>query len=102
MTALSAGVADVAPSATPEPNVPRGRGIDGGITEQIHALEDAPSAAPPLLHGLAQRLQDETRMHVYVADNPLTAVVMGTGMILEKPEFYRETLTSMQRKSTIR
>lgn len=35
--------------------------------------------------GLAQRLQDETRMHVYVADNPLTAVVMGTGMILEKP-----------------
>ncbi len=54
-----------------------------------------------LLHGLAQRLQDETRMHVYVADNPLTAVVMGTGMILEKPEFYRETLTSMQRKSTI-
>lgn len=55
-----------------------------------------------LLQGLAQRLQDETRMHVYVADNPLTAVVMGTGMILEKPEFYRETLTSMQRKSTIR
>jgi hypothetical protein len=37
-----------------------------------------------------------------VADNPLTAVVMGTGMILEKPEFYKETLTSMQRKSTIR
>ena len=55
-----------------------------------------------LLQGLAQRLQDETRMHVYVADNPLTAVVMGTGMILEKPEFYRETLTTMQRKSTIR
>ena len=55
-----------------------------------------------LLQGLAQRLQDETRMHVYVADNPLTAVVMGTGMILEKPEFYRETLTSMQRKSTVR
>jgi rod shape-determining protein MreB len=55
-----------------------------------------------LLHGLAQRLQDETRMHVYVADNPLTAVVMGTGMILEKPEFYHETLTSMQRKSTVR
>jgi hypothetical protein len=27
---------------------------------------------------------------------------MGTGMILEKPEFYHETLTSMQRKSTVR
>ncbi len=55
-----------------------------------------------LLQGLAQRLQDETRMHVYVADNPLTAVVMGAGMILEKPEFYRETLTTMQRKATLR
>ena len=55
-----------------------------------------------LLQGLAQRLQDETRMHVYVADNPLTSVVLGTGMILEKPEYYQETLSSMQRKSTIR
>lgn len=55
-----------------------------------------------LLQGLAQRLQDETRMHVYVADNPLTSVVVGTGMILEKPEYYKETLTSMQRKATIR
>ncbi len=55
-----------------------------------------------LLQGLAQRLQDESRMHVYVADNPLTSVVVGTGMILEKQEYYKETLTSMQRKVTIR
>jgi rod shape-determining protein MreB len=55
-----------------------------------------------LLQGLAQRLQDESRMHVYVADNPLTSVVVGTGMILEKPEYYKETLTTMQRKATIR
>ena len=41
-------------------------------------------------------------MHVYVADNPLSSVVLGTGMILEKPEHYAETLTTMQRKSTIR
>ena len=55
-----------------------------------------------LLQGLAQRIQDENRMHVYVADNPLSSVVLGTGMILEKPEHYAETLTTMQRKSTIR
>lgn len=55
-----------------------------------------------LLQGLAQRLQDESRMNVYVADNPLTSVVVGTGMILEKPEYYRETLTTMQRKGAIR
>ena len=41
-------------------------------------------------------------MHGYVADNPLTSVVLGTGMILEKPEYYQETLSTMQRKSTIR
>lgn len=55
-----------------------------------------------LLQGLAQRLQDETRMHVYVADNPLTCVVLGTGMILEKPEYYRETLSTMQRHGALR
>ncbi len=51
-----------------------------------------------LLHGLAQRLQEETRIHVYVADNPLTAVVVGTGMILERPEYYQETLARLQRR----
>jgi rod shape-determining protein MreB len=55
-----------------------------------------------LLQGLANRLQDETRIHVYVASNPLTSVALGTGMILEKPEYYRETLATMQRKSAIR
>ena len=51
-----------------------------------------------LLQGLAQRIQDETRITVYVADQPLTSVVMGTGMILERPEYYRDTLTSAGRR----
>lgn len=51
-----------------------------------------------LLQGLAQRIQDETRINVYVADNPLTSVVVGAGMILERPEYYRDTLTNVQRK----
>ncbi len=52
-----------------------------------------------LLQGLGQRIQDETRINVYVADNPLTSVVVGTGMILERPEYYRDTLTSVRRRS---
>ena len=52
-----------------------------------------------LLQGLAQRVQDETRISVYVADEPLTSVVLGTGMILERPDYYRDTLTSIRRRS---
>ncbi len=51
-----------------------------------------------LLQGLAQRVQDETRISVYVADEPLTSVVLGTGMILERPDYYRDTLTSVRRR----
>ncbi len=51
-----------------------------------------------LLQGLAQRVQDETRINVYVADEPLTSVVLGTGMILERPDYYRDTLTSVRRR----
>lgn len=35
------------------------------------------------LGGLAERLSKETKMHVYVADDPLTCVVRGAGQFLE-------------------
>ena len=94
--------------------------LTGSVEVIVDAVKDTLDDTPPelvadlmehgivlagggaLLQGLAQRIQDENRMHVYVADNPLSSVVLGTGMILEKPEHYAETLTTMQRKSTIR
>ncbi len=94
--------------------------LTGSVEVIVDAVKDTLDETPPelvadlmehgivltgggaLLQGLAQRIQDENRMHVYVADNPLSSVVLGTGMILEKPEHYAETLTTMQRKSTIR
>jgi rod shape-determining protein MreB and related proteins len=94
--------------------------LSGSVAVIVDAVRDTLDETPPelvadlmehgvvlagggaLLQGLAQRLQDETRMHVYVADNPLSSVVMGAGMILEKPEYYRETLSTMQRKTAIR
>ncbi len=94
--------------------------LTGSVDVIVDAVKDTLDETPPelvadlmehgivlagggaLLQGLAQRIQDENRMHVYVADNPLSSVVLGTGMILEKPEHYAETLTTMQRKTTIR
>ncbi len=41
-----------------------------------------------LIKGFAEVLAEEVKMPVYVADNPLTCVVRGTGIILEKlPQF---------------
>ncbi|NOZ06186.1 MAG: rod shape-determining protein [Chloroflexi bacterium] len=50
-----------------------------------------------LLLGLAQRLSEETKMHVYVADDPLTSVVKGAGMVLEELDTLRKVLAPTQR-----
>jgi len=45
-----------------------------------------------LIKGFAEVLAEEVKMPVYIADNPLTSVVRGTGIILEKLEEYRDIL----------
>ncbi|MCW5879425.1 MAG: rod shape-determining protein [Anaerolineae bacterium] len=52
-----------------------------------------------LLRGLAQRLADETKMHVYVADDPLACVAKGAGAVLENLDAYAKVLASTQRAS---
>lgn len=47
-----------------------------------------------LIRGFAEVLQEEVKMKVYVADNPLTCVVRGTGIILEKFEEFKDILIS--------
>jgi len=54
-----------------------------------------------LLHGLAARLSEETKMHVYVADDPLTCVARGAGQVLESLDMLRKVLVSTQRGSTL-
>lgn len=39
-----------------------------------------------LLDGIAERLQNELRLHIAVADDPLTAVALGAGRLLIEPE----------------
>jgi rod shape-determining protein MreB len=46
-----------------------------------------------LLRGLDQLIADETQMPVHVADDPLTAVVRGAGIVLEDLQNLREVLT---------
>jgi len=52
-----------------------------------------------LLKGLAERLSDETRMHVYVADDPMTCVVRGGGIVLEELDTLSHVLSTTQRRN---
>ncbi len=45
-----------------------------------------------LLRGLDQLLRDETKMAVTIADDPLTCVVRGTGIVVEELESLRDVL----------
>lgn len=50
-----------------------------------------------LLKGLDERLRRETSLPVYVADDPLTAVVRGTGKVLENLNEYSSVLIKSAR-----
>ena len=47
------------------------------------------------LRGLAERLSDETKIHVYVADDPMTCVARGAGMVLEDLDRLSKILASV-------
>ncbi|MGQ9626980.1 MAG: rod shape-determining protein [Anaerolineae bacterium] len=50
-----------------------------------------------LLQGLAERLSEETKMHVYVAEDPMSCVARGAGRILEELDTLRKVLAATQR-----
>lgn len=53
-----------------------------------------------LLHGLAERLSDELHLRVWVAEDPLTCVVRGTGLVLEDFSHHSRYLVGLERGST--
>jgi rod shape-determining protein MreB len=53
-----------------------------------------------LLHGLADRLSDELNLRVWVAEDPLTCVVRGTGAVLDDFHTYSRLLVGLERGST--
>jgi rod shape-determining protein MreB len=46
-----------------------------------------------MLEGIDKMLRDRVELPVYVAEDPLTAVVRGTGEVLENLEDYKRVLT---------
>lgn len=55
------------------------------------------SGGGALLKGLDERISQETKLPVHIADDPLTAVVRGTGQVLENLSFYRSVLIKSTR-----
>ncbi|MGB8212678.1 MAG: rod shape-determining protein [Anaerolineales bacterium] len=53
-----------------------------------------------LLRGLAERLSDELNLRVWVAEDPLTCVVRGAGIVLEDFSTYSGLLVGLERGST--
>ncbi len=84
--------------------------IAGSIDQLVDAVKEVVETAPPevisdvmrrgiyivgggaLIRGLSGLLSEHIGVPVYVSDDPMTAVVRGTGMILEDLELYEESL----------
>jgi len=89
--------------------------LSGSVQVIIDTIRDSLDEVPPeivadlmdvgiclagggaLLQGLAERLTDELRLRVWVAEDPLTCVARGAGMILENLELYRDFLVPLDR-----
>ena len=53
-----------------------------------------------LLQGLADRLTDELKLRVWVAEDPLTCVVRGAALVYENFETLSRFLVGLERGST--
>ena len=50
-----------------------------------------------LLQGLTERLSEETKIRVYAAEDPLTCVARGAGLVVENLDKYAKVLASLDR-----
>lgn len=89
--------------------------LAGSIQVIVDTIKDALDEAPPevvadlietgvclagggsQLQGLADRLADELKLRVWVAEDPMTCVVRGAAMILENFDLYRDFLVPLDR-----
>ena len=92
--------------------------LSQSVTVIIDTIKDALDEVPPeivadlmdigiclagggaLLHGLAERLSDELNLRAWVAEDPLTCVVRGTGVVLDDFSTYGRLLVGLERGST--
>jgi rod shape-determining protein MreB len=89
--------------------------ISGSIQVIVDTIKDALDEAPPeivadlieagiclagggsQLQGLVERLSDELNLRVWLAEDPMTCVARGAGMILENLEEYKQFLVGLDR-----
>jgi rod shape-determining protein MreB len=89
--------------------------LTGSVQVIIDTVKDALDEAPPeiisdlmemgiclagggaLLQGLHERLAEELNLRVWVADDPLTCVVRGTGIVLDDFKNYSRFLVGLER-----
>jgi rod shape-determining protein MreB len=57
-----------------------------GVTADIYHTGIILSGGGALMDGMAERLQEELRLHVVLAEEPLAAVTLGAGRLLAEPE----------------
>lgn len=92
-------------------------GLANSVRVIIDTIKDALDEVPPeivsdlletgvclagggaLLQGLAERLSDELRLRVWIAEDPLTCVARGAGMVLENLEEYNRFIVPVERSS---
>jgi rod shape-determining protein MreB len=95
-------------------------GIAGSVQVIIDTIKDALDEVPPeivadlletgiclagggsQLQGLPDRLSDELHLRVWVAEDPMTCVARGAGMILEDLETYGRFLVGLERNGNRR
>lgn len=94
--------------------------LTGSVKVIIDTIKDALDEAPPeiisdlmemgiclagggaLLQGLAGRLTEELNLRVWVADDPLTCVVRGTGQVLDDFKGHTQYLVGLERDGSSR
>ncbi len=94
--------------------------LTGSVQVIVDTVKDALDEAPPeiiadlmdmgiclagggaLLQGLAERLSDELNLRVWVADDPLTCVVRGTGIVLDDFKNHSHFLVGLERDGSNR
>jgi rod shape-determining protein MreB and related proteins len=92
--------------------------LSGSVQVIVDTIRDALDEVPPeivadlmdvgiclagggaLIQGLADRLTDELRLRVWVAEDPLTCVARGAGMVFEDFDVLSRYLVGLERGST--
>jgi len=92
--------------------------ISGSVQVIVDTIKDALDELPPeigadlmetgiclagggsLLQGLTDRLKDELKLNVWVAEDPMTCVARGAAIVLENLDLYQQYIVGLERSSS--